>query len=202
MAFARKTHCKYGHELTEENTIVEERENDGGIRRRCKICRTAQVLLQQEKKREGRFSRKTHCKRGHAWADGDFVLVNDRNGIPYKACKACKRADVRANHKKRRYKLTNEEWEVKFNKQGRCCEICKSPIAGGRGWATDHDHACCPGGTSCGKCVRGILCGRHNLMLGHVRDSIVELQASIDYLIKYKKELENEHYTSPHINPE
>lgn len=36
--------------------------------------------------------------------------------------------------------------------------------------AVDHDHKCCPGKTSCGKCVRGLLCGNCNTILGRQRD--------------------------------
>jgi hypothetical protein len=32
----------------------------------------------------------------------------------------------------------------------------------------DHDHKCCSGRRSCGKCVRGALCNRHNLYLGFI----------------------------------
>ena len=34
----------------------------------------------------------------------------------------------------------------------------------------DHYHKCCPGKTSCGKCVRGLLCGNCNTILGRQRD--------------------------------
>lgn len=36
--------------------------------------------------------------------------------------------------------------------------------------AVDHDHKCCLGKTSCGRCVRGLLCGNCNTILGRQRD--------------------------------
>lgn len=39
-----------------------------------------------------------------------------------------------------------------------------------RARAVDHDHKCCPGKTSCGRCVRGLLCGNCNTILGRQRD--------------------------------
>lgn len=45
------------------------------------------------------------------------------------------------------------------------CEICK------RGFDNlhiDHDHSCCPGNYSCGKCLRGLLCPGCNSNLGWV----------------------------------
>src|SRR4029077_2130187 len=57
------------------------------------------------------------------------------------------------------------------------CETCGIDIVNparshtpgaGRGalLAVDHDHNCCPGAHSCGKCIRGILCGTCNSALG------------------------------------
>jgi len=37
----------------------------------------------------------------------------------------------------------------------------------------DHDHSCCPGQRSCGKCVRGVLCTRHNTYLGYLENDFL-----------------------------
>jgi hypothetical protein len=47
-------------------------------------------------------------------------------------------------------------------------------------WAIDHDHDCCPGEHSCGRCIRGILCVRCNQTLAH--DQTDKLAGLIDYL--------------------
>lgn len=47
----------------------------------------------------------------------------------------------------------------------------------------DHDHACCPlARYSCGKCVRGVICGNCNMALGLLRDSPAAARAAAGYL--------------------
>jgi len=92
----------------------------------------------------------------------------------------------------KRHNLTIEQWEALFEKQGRCCAVCRSPVPRDtRGWQIDHDHSCCPSTnknrTSCGKCVRGILCGGCNGALGQFNDDPTFLRAAAAYLEAYKK---------------
>lgn len=49
----------------------------------------------------------------------------------------------------------------------------------------DHDHDCCSGKRSCGKCVRGILCVGHNIGMGNLGDNIEGLLSAAEYLKKY-----------------
>lgn len=46
----------------------------------------------------------------------------------------------------------------------------------------DHDHRCCPGSKTCGKCVRGLLCSDCNLLLGKARDDEKILLKAVGYL--------------------
>jgi hypothetical protein len=47
----------------------------------------------------------------------------------------------------------------------------------------DHDHACCPGkGRTCGNCVRGVLCGHCNHILGKAQDDRERLMKLVEYL--------------------
>lgn len=64
------------------------------------------------------------------------------------------------------------------------CNICQSNLATTKNRHIDHDHACCPGQRSCGKCIRGILCQACNMMLGFAKDDLDTLAAAINYLSK------------------
>ena len=65
------------------------------------------------------------------------------------------------------YNLTFEDYLNMLVWQGGACAICKLSVDGYR-LSVDHDHACCPGKTSCGRCVRGLLCTRCNWTLGRI----------------------------------
>jgi hypothetical protein len=64
-----------------------------------------------------------------------------------------------------------------WNQEGKC--PCGRDLEASQ---IDHDHKCCPGKTACGKCVRGLLCNRCNLLLGMVESEPHLIPA---YLIQY-----------------
>lgn len=70
---------------------------------------------------------------------------------------------VSLSHKTWRYGVSIE-WLVEKYAAARC-ELCLIPCDK---LIIDHDHACCDKSTSCGKCVRGMLCVSCNNRLGRV----------------------------------
>lgn len=93
------------------------------------------------------------------------------------------RHKVTAYTRKWRYGISQEEFDARFEVQGRLCAICRSNDSG-KCWVVDHDHSCCGKIRACAKCIRGIVCTPCNLMLGSARDNQEILAAAIKYLEK------------------
>lgn len=74
------------------------------------------------------------------------------------------------------YGLKPGEYEALYEAQGGRCFICRRATGKSKRLAVDHDHSCCSGPTSCGKCVRALVCGPCNSTLRHVRDDIETLR--------------------------
>jgi hypothetical protein len=82
----------------------------------------------------------------------------------------------------RNYGITRAQLEALVAAQNGRCAVCARPLPATR-YHIDHDHSCCPGNAaSCGRCVRGILCGPCNTGLGQFGDSVDRLRGAIRYL--------------------
>jgi hypothetical protein len=94
----------------------------------------------------------------------------------------------RRTEKIKAHGLSIEQYENILNSQGGVCAICKLPESAvnpyskqPRNLSIDHDHSCCPGRHSCGKCVRGLLCHKCNSALG-VIEAVGSVKPFEDYL--------------------
>ena len=137
----------------------------------CTKCNTAKPV--------SAFSRSTNHKRGYQYycksCQADYNKGHYRgNPQPYRD-RARQRVQGRPWV---RHGLTDEAWEALLQRSGGFCEVCRErPFE-----VIDHDHDCHPGGTGCARCVRGLLCGACNLMLGFARDNPEVLQRGAAYL--------------------
>lgn len=124
-----------------------------------------------------------------------------RGGVQ-RVCKQCKAVKTKANGNTRitslewwqtgggrelawlrLFNVSVERYYAMLEAQGGGCGICDGPpLYGHKFLDVDHDHSCCPGKTSCGKCVRGLLCTDCNLGLGRFKDSVTRLKRGISYL--------------------
>lgn len=89
---------------------------------------------------------------------------------------------ARAARLERTYSLTAAEYEAIYEAQGGVCAICRRATGKSKALAVDHDHACCPGPTSCGRCIRALCCSVCNRMLGHLRDDPEMVERVLVYL--------------------
>lgn len=113
------------------------------------------------------------------------VKVHHPNGKTYEYDRL--RYYNRKNYLKQNYNLDIEDYE-RMSKNG--CQICKETAE--VNLHVDHDHSCCPSTGSCGKCVRGVICPRCNMLVdryerGKIRLDNPRLNKIIKYLDRYAK---------------
>ena len=93
----------------------------------------------------------------------------------------------RRSHLKK-YGMDDHSFHCMLEKQGGLCAICLSVLGDDtKDIHIDHDHSCCPGVKSCGRCVRGLLCKDCNRGLGLFRDNPVSLENASRYILERKR---------------
>lgn len=152
-------------------------------------CRN-QARIRADRERRRLRAESLRCE----WCGGGIAFVPGRRGKTKFCSKKCQIAGLNARRTPeersayrflRKYGITLEQRDDLLKKQGGGCAICQTQDPGEKGWALDHDHACCSSTENertCGKCVRGVLCNRCNLALGLFDDDLERLRKAIRYL--------------------
>jgi hypothetical protein len=97
-----------------------------------------------------------------------------------------------ANHGRRVqsvYGISAQQYAALLEFQGGRCAICRRATGARKRLAVDHDHSCCRGPSSCGRCVRGLVCGPCNDVLAHFRDDREAFTRGHDYLTSWPSRL-------------
>jgi hypothetical protein len=149
---------------------VNSRSNDG-LDAWCKPCRKAYYESRRNLKNPKRLP--GQCRR--CWRTE--ITVNDHT-----YCQECKTA-VGREARFKKFGISADQYVDLGRSQRWRCAICSTLDGdGGRKLCIDHDHSCCPGVGSCGKCIRGLICFKCNVALGMVKDSPDTLKKMLDYL--------------------
>lgn len=147
----------------------------------CSKCREAKALTEFYKNSSSKDGYRADCKtclrvqkRAYNLANQEKIQARMRE---YGIVNADKLKDA---YLRRFYNITLAEYMEIFEAQGGLCMICRKKHE--MALSVDHDHACCPGLRSCGKCVRGLLCHHCNIGLGNFHDDQDLLARALDYL--------------------
>jgi len=150
----------------------------------------------KEKRRNGEKSTYCHMHYKRFLKDGipgkpENIRIFSYNG---KLCKIedceeiSKKKDMCVKHydSQKNSKLSAQEIDI-MKKSG--CQVCGSMSR----LTVDHDHSCCPTGSSCSNCVRGILCHKCNTAAGLLDDDTERMVSLAAYILSTKDVLKYEH---------
>ena len=87
----------------------------------------------------------------------------------------------------RKYGIEFDDYRRMWFEQNGLCKVCgqESRVIREDMLSIDHDHKCCDAATSCGKCVRGLVCSHCNRGMGFLDDDPVRLRAAAEYIESY-----------------
>ena len=134
----------------------------------------------EKQKRQPRTSNCRDC--------GQEFVYDGPGRVPF-YCPVCRniaqRRRGRIHHLRSKYNLSVHDYDGMLVAQNGVCAACKGDNDG-KPLSVDHDHACCPGDSSCGRCVRGLLCGSCNRALGFLDDDDRRISRAITYLRRWE----------------
>lgn len=169
-----------------------ERESPSGKRGWCLMHYTRWVRGHDMAAPPTYFVPPGEAKTGYRWCSKCRIELpinhfsKDKRGIGGLANK-CRDCSI-SNSRMRYYGITAAKFREMLALQNNVCAICKrEEVAHHQSGAlrylsVDHDHKCCPSKTSCGSCVRALLCARCNSVLGQLNDDVELLRAMLVYL--------------------
>jgi hypothetical protein len=161
----------------------------------CPTCRAVKCVTCSKNKSPGD---KTHSECTACRAIGKVCATCGVNPTfqNRRECWDCLAADgaYATQARDRLYNLSAGWYEQQLAEQGDVCEISGQPETSvskrtGNAYplAVDHDRSCCPGPSSCGKCLRGLIRRNLNVALGMFGDDPALLRAAADYIEKHRK---------------
>jgi hypothetical protein len=128
----------------------------------CSPCRTAMTYLSRTNKNIK--CTWNNCDKNH-YSKGlcNTHYTRKKNGTDMDLIKDTPNKYASLKYK---YKLDKDTYDEMI-KNG--CYVCSSM----ENLTVDHDHSCCSGKTSCGKCVRGIVCQACNTTIGKLENGTI-----------------------------
>ena len=200
MPFIKQEACKRGHAFTDENTLWDKAHS----KRKCRICFTLYTQSPEVKAKQ-RDYQKAHKDRAainakrwrlrHPKQSRENSRLSElrRRTLRRDDWLACKRRwnsanpeSVQLSYRKtlcKKHGITLKDYDSMWFLQGGVCAICKNVEKEKRGRLhIDHDHKCCPGRHSCGKCIRGLLCSKCNQALGCFREDRCIILRALEYI--------------------
>jgi hypothetical protein len=139
---------------------------------RCKECQRAYQKEWQAKNKAHRaeYQRGHYRKHLEKYRESHAQYYQDNKGA------------IASSDRKRRYGMTDEQFQQLLERQGGCCAICgtNDPSGGhGNNFHVDHDHST--------GAIRGLLCHHCNHGLGKFKDSPELLHKAMSYLSSFQK---------------
>lgn len=169
-------------ELSVLNFYIDTR-HPGGRRANCQDCTRDKRVTYPD----FRVSGEKECRTCHTVKSVRAFSRDSSNkdGLSNKCgeCVRTSRTENKLRDSLKRHNLTVPQYKNMLMAQEYSCAICETPQEDEwRALSVDHDHTCCPGQKSCGKCVRGLLCSKCNLGIGYFDDNAVKLSKAAKYL--------------------
>ena len=146
-----------------------------------KQCRKCRLEVRHERYKDYPESKLKDQQRAKKWYEENKEKV---------AQKRKERATLRPENGKWHnikysHNLNKEEYLKILERQNGLCAICRQD----KKLYIDHDHKCCYGDRTCGKCVRGLICQKCNMMMHYIDECKNLFDRAIEYSTERVKEI-------------